>query len=90
VRVFNDTFGSNFLLFPKSEVLRLFGTYRSHVKTDDFVGDFVAAAIGRLSLRYGDIKHNDRAGCGGLTEEEEILPLIICGTAKNLDYEPLI
>jgi hypothetical protein len=90
VKIFNDTFGSNFLLYPKSEALQLFGAYRPHMKTDDFVGDYVAAATGRLSLRYGDVRHATRAGSGGLTEEEETLPLIICGTAKTFDYEPLI
>jgi hypothetical protein len=89
-RLFGDIFGSNFLLYPKSEAIRLFGSFRSHIKTDDFIGDYIAAATGRIALRYGVKKRRERAYTGGLTEEEMTIPLIIYGTEKTFAYEPLI
>ncbi|MDR0987571.1 MAG: alkaline phosphatase family protein [Ruminococcus sp.] len=87
---FSEAFGKDFLLYPKSEAVRLFGAYRPHFKTDDFIGDFIAAATGRISLRYGSKHRPAKAFTGGITEEEMLIPLIICSTEKAVEYEALI
>jgi hypothetical protein len=89
-QLFNDLFGKEFLLYPKSEAHRLFGAFRAHPKTDDFVGDFLAAATGKTAFSYGSKKRPHRAFCGGITEEEMTVPLIICETKRTIEYENLI
>jgi hypothetical protein len=89
-RRFTDLFGSDFLLYPKSEAGRLFGAFRPHPRTDDFIGDYIAAATGRVSLSYGSRKHPSPAFRGGITEEEMTVPLIIFETKRTIEYEALI
>jgi hypothetical protein len=87
---FGEIFGQNFLLYPKSEAVRLFGAYRPHFKTDDFIGDFIAAATGKITLRYGSRRRSTKAFRGGITEEEMLVPLIVSATEKAVEYEALI
>ncbi|MDR0974092.1 MAG: hypothetical protein LBL80_00120 [Ruminococcus sp.] len=87
---FTEAFGKDFLLYPKSEAVRLFGAYRPHFKTDDFIGDFIAAATGKKTFRYGTRQRSAKAFTGGITEEEMLVPLIICSTEKTSLYEQLI
>jgi hypothetical protein len=87
---FKNLFGQDYLLYPRSDAIPLFGAYRSHFKTDDFTGDFLAAATGKKTFRYGSRRRPARAFTGGITEEEELVPLIIIPTEKTMDYEQLI
>jgi hypothetical protein len=90
LNLFSDIFGADFLLYPKSEAHRLFGAFRAHPRTGDFIGDFIAAATGKITLAYGPAKRTARAFRGGITEEEMTVPLIICETKRTVEYEPLI
>lgn len=80
--VFSNAFGDKFQLFTHSEFLEsgLLGDGVPHVKTEDFVGDYVAVAVSDIALWYKDIRgeYNDFKGDhAGLTKEELTVPLIV-------------
>lgn len=75
---FNKTFGSDFLLLSKEEVLKsgLFGTGIKHQFFDDYIGDFLS--IGKFNKMFtlsGESKFF--AHHAGITEQEMMVPLII-------------
>ena len=78
---FNRQFGNDFMLLTKEQVLdrKLFGNGIPHKKVDDFIGDFLAIAVGNISIdharpTYRDVFIGQHAG---LTEDEMTVPLII-------------
>lgn len=93
-RLFEEAYGDYFTLIPGQEVLRkgLYGRGKTHPKVTDFTGDFVACGISDKTLRFRAL--NERpytppaAACGGLTEEEMIVPLIIAETKITKEYRP--
>jgi len=80
---FNHLFSEDYSLFSKEDVLdrNLLGTGTAHPKALDFLGDFLACAIGERYFSYEtDLSvpaHNYAALHGGLTEKEMIVPLIV-------------
>lgn len=82
---FNNHFGNDFMLMTKEEVFakNLLGVGKSHPRTYDFIGDFLAVATGEKSLL---IKREDHEFIGvhaGLTEEEMTVPFIAVETKKS-------
>lgn len=79
---FRKRFGSDFLLMTRAEVLKkgLLGGGVTHAKTSDFLGDYLAVAVGRKILRYntmnGRMNRRMYAHHAGLTEDEMLIPLI--------------
>jgi len=78
---FNRHFGEDFMLLIKSQVIerKLFGEGAPHKKVDDFLGDYLAIAIGEVSLDYARPTWRDvyKGQHAGLTEDEMTVPLII-------------
>ena len=78
---FNRHFGENFILLTKSKVIerKLFGEGVPHKKVDNFLGDYLAVATGKVSLdnarpTWRDVYKGQHAE---LTEDEMTVPLII-------------
>lgn len=81
-KIFASAFGDKFKLFTHNEFLKsgLLGEGTPHSKTEDFIGDYVAAAVSDITLWYKDIngEYTDyKAAHAGLTKEELIVPLIV-------------
>ncbi|MDD2534843.1 MAG: alkaline phosphatase family protein [Eubacteriales bacterium] len=83
VERFQQSFGTSYQLMDRDEVLarKLFGPGVPNPKIDDFLGDFLACAIGDTIIRYHGrferphhVFHGHHAG---LCAEEMIVPLII-------------
>ncbi|GHU27711.1 nucleotide pyrophosphatase [Bacilli bacterium] len=81
---FSEIFTENdFILVEKEEYIKRFlGSGKPHYRADDFIGDFTAIGTGDKILMY---KNSDRdaikinkAYHSGLTEQEMVVPLIIC------------
>jgi len=73
-------FGGDFLLLSRQEYLslKLFGSGNKHPKFEEFAGDYLAVAIGNVSI------FNSREEAGkfigvhaGLTESEMMVPFIV-------------
>jgi hypothetical protein len=81
-KIFNDLFGSCFLLLTRQEVFakELFGSGMPHRKVGDFVGDFLACATGPAMIRYHSLFNRPRnifrGHHAGLLHEEMVVPLI--------------
>ena len=79
---FNKYFGEEFLLYTKKEFLttNLFGVGNNHPNFDDFIGDFIAVAVGNKVLQYstGERENtNFKANHAGFTPDEMNVSLII-------------
>lgn len=83
---FRQLFGDTFLLLTKEEVLekQLFGTGAEHACFRQMLGDFLAVAVGDLSI------YNSKEIAGrfigvhaGLTEDELRIPLILCAQKRK-------
>jgi hypothetical protein len=89
-RLFHNYFSGEFILLSKRDILskELLGQGKTHPKTLDFIGDYVACAIGSKTLCYRtlDAKPHppDAAGCGGFTEREMNIPLILAATRQTV------
>ena len=81
---FSEKLGDEFLLFEREEFLgtSLLGTGKEHRKIDDFIGNYIAVAIGRTGIHCNPV-HNPaqaaqfKANHAGLTREEIEIPLLI-------------
>lgn len=93
VKAFESNMGHNFLLIPREEVFnkQLLGMGKTHPKTYDFIGDYLACAISDIGLRYRTLntkpKIINKANHGGLTEQEMTVPLIIAETRQTKAYK---
>lgn len=81
-QIFTNLFGDKFKLFTHDEFLQsgLLGDGVPHLKTVDFIGDYIAVAVSDVALWYKDINgdYNDFKGAhAGLTKEELTVPLIV-------------
>lgn len=81
---FTQAFGDEFMLFTKAEALEkgLFGPGKPHPKALDFIGDYIAAAVGGTTLCVRDNKggFNDfKSSHAGLDAREMTVPLILAG-----------
>jgi len=81
--LFREFFDKDFKLYTKEEILNenLFGLFETHKRVDDFVGDFLACAIGSKLIYYktigGNEPHHFKGHHAGLTDEEMLIPLIV-------------
>jgi len=78
---FNREFGNDFLLLTGGQALerKLFGEGTPHQKVNDFLGDYLAAATGEISIDYTRPAWREvlKGQHAGLTENEMTVPLII-------------
>lgn len=77
---FLRNFGGDFVLLPKAEVIRqrLFGRGNTHPRFEELLGDYLAVAIGELSLFYTKASAECFIGAhAGLTDFEMMVPLIV-------------
>lgn len=74
--------GDDFVLMERREVLEkgLFGPGEMHPKADDFLGDYLALAVGEATLRYRPVASAPPPKMigqhAGVTEREMLVPLI--------------
>jgi hypothetical protein len=89
--IYTELMRHDFTLYSRAQIKEqnLFGLYKTHKRIDDFLGDCVMASISGCEITDGGAK-SDRGVCGGITEDEMILPLIIAETEQKIAYEPLI
>ncbi len=93
-REFEEKFSGDFVLLSNGDMNRreIFGRGRQHPKVSDFTGDYMACAISDKIMRFRALNEKPanppKADCGGLTEEEMILPLITIPTDITLEYRP--
>ncbi|MCI9616595.1 MAG: PglZ domain-containing protein [Eubacterium sp.] len=77
---FKKEFGDKFLLWTKEQVLsnKIFGAGKEHPIFREMVGDYLAIAVGDLSIYNTREEVNTFIGVhAGLTDDEMIIPLII-------------
>ena len=76
---FYKAFGNDFLLFSKAEVLEgnLFGEGQAHSKFDEFIGDFLAVAIGDQGIAYSPKSKQFLSNHAGMTKQEMMIPFIV-------------
>lgn len=76
-RAFAGNFGDDFMLIPKKQVLerQLFGRGTPHPRLDDMLGDYLAVAVGDVSI-YNKSSKNFVANHAGLTRQEMEIALI--------------
>ncbi len=82
-REFEREFKDDFMLLTREEALEkhLFGNGTPHKKVDDFLGNYIACATGYRSVRCSSPTGEKLDLIGqhaGLTEDEMLVPLIIC------------
>ncbi len=78
--VFLRHFGGDYILLPRQEVIdqRLFGRGNTHPRFEEFLGDYLAIAIGEVTLFYSRNHAENFVGVhAGLTETEMMVPLIV-------------
>lgn len=75
-QTFNRHFGESFLLLSKEELMekQLFGCGNNHTELDNMLGDYLAVAIGDISI--GNVPNHFKGNHAGLTTEEMEIPLI--------------
>ena len=82
-RIFNDIFGSDYILFTREEVLKneLFGPGFANENLTG-IGDYIAAAYGPRTLVQNKNCHQFKSHHAGLSKEEMSIPLI-CYEREN-------
>lgn len=75
---FSDEFGDKFLLLTKEKVKekKLFGPGKEHERFDEMLGDYLAVAVGDVSIFQSDRKKDFIGVHAGLTKDEMLIPLI--------------
>ncbi|MCI8617634.1 MAG: nucleotide pyrophosphatase [Clostridia bacterium] len=82
-KYFEDNMNDEFILFSKEEFLKrnLLGYGNKHPKVDDFIGDYIAIAIGdaiiKLETNMCKEKANKKSTHCGFTPNEMEVPLIV-------------
>jgi len=76
---FYKAFGKDFLLLSKAEVLeeKLFGEGQAHKKFEEFIGDFLAVAIGDQGIVYSHKSKQFLSNHAGMTKQEMMIPFIV-------------
>ena len=88
-KLFARDLSEDFHLMSRSELIRreIFGCGKTNKRLYDFVGDYVAFAMGDKSLAFRALnqKHKapEKAGSGGITSDEMCLPLCIIPTKQT-------
>lgn len=75
---FNKIFGNEFLLLSKDEVLenQIFGDGILHKKVEEFIGDYIAIAIGDKGIVQNTLSSQFKSNHAGLTDKEMSIPFI--------------
>jgi predicted AlkP superfamily pyrophosphatase or phosphodiesterase len=75
---FYKTFGKDFLLFTRQEVidLKLFGEGVKHPKFEEFIGDFLAVAIAVKGILFDNESRQFISNHAGMTDCEMMVPFI--------------
>ncbi len=81
-RIFNEKYGDIYELIPHERAVELFGGGSPHRLFEGFIGDFLAVALGRVSIGYGYDPEPFKAAHAGLTRDELEIPLIAIKTKK--------
>lgn len=80
---FLKRFEDDFMLLTKEEVYKnnILGFGKSHKKTDDFIGDYLAIAIGNKQIKYHTAtskeKREHKASHAGMHKNEMVVPVIM-------------
>lgn len=92
-RVFTNMFSRDFMLMSRYDFMNkgILGRGNIHIKTEDFIGDFFACAIGDKCITFKSPiekpKTAVKASCGGLTQDEIYVPVIVLKTKQNGKYK---
>ena len=87
---FKKAFGDKFLLWTKEEILRskIFGTGEPHSYFNEMLGDYLAIAVGDLSIYNTREEAESFIGVhAGMTADEMEIPLILIEEIKNHDID---
>lgn len=81
-------YGNDFDLYTEEEVIdkQIFGTGKIHPRFEEFIGDYLAIAKGRVSFLYGSDREVKGDHAGG-SEEEAMIPLILYVNKEKKAYE---
>ncbi len=85
-RLFASYFAGDFILLNKRDIIAkgILGRGKTHHKVMDFIGDYMACAVGGRILCYRTLNAKPKAmylaNHGGLTDKEMDIPLIMYGT----------
>ena len=76
---FYKNFGKDFLLFSKAEIIegKLFGDGEAHRKFEEFIGDFLAVAIGDKGIAFSHKSKQFLSNHAGMTKQEMMIPFIV-------------
>lgn len=78
---FHQHFGECYKLYTKNQVLdeKLFGNGTPHLRSERFIGDYLAIATGNISIECSPSTNQDvfKAAHAGMTEEEMNVPFIV-------------
>lgn len=87
-KAFRAVFGDQFLLYSKDEIIskKIFGNAPPHPRAYEFLGDYLAIAVGTTSVEYSRPTYREvfKAQHAGLTEDEMMVPLILIECPKYL------
>ncbi len=88
-REFKAACGEDFSLISREDALNghLFGRGTPHPKVEDFMGDYIACAVGKRFIRYDTLncKVPDMIGMhAGMTDEEMTVPVILARGGKEI------
>lgn len=82
-KAFKERFNNDYILFTKKEFLekKLLGYGTEHPKIDDFIGDYIAIAIGNVAIKLDNYIASEpldkKANHCGFTVNEMEVPLIM-------------
>ena len=85
-KAFHDRFGETFVLYTRQQVLdmQLLGRGETHPKVDDFLGDYLACAVGNEYIEYAVLNEPESVrfvgAHAGLTDDEMLVPVIALRT----------
>lgn len=79
LKEFKKAFKDDFILLSKEDVLekKLFGEGVPNIKSNGFLGDYLAIAISDVSIAYSHGSNQFVSNHAGLTEKEMLIPYIV-------------
>jgi len=82
--LFKKHFSKDFILYSKEEVINknIFGIGKNHSRFEEALGDYLAIAISNKYFRYNENSIKYKSMHAGITEDEVLVPLIICKSNK--------
>lgn len=79
-KLFQKYFRNDFILYRKEDVIKnnLFGIGENNSKFNESLGDYLAVAISNKYFRYNENGVIHKSMHAGITEDEVLVPLIVC------------